>query len=56
MADVRVALPKPEIKGIGHVLYRCAGCGELMEPTDAVIVADRSYHPAHLPENDTDAR
>jgi predicted N-acetyltransferase YhbS len=52
MAIVHVNLPKPEIKGIGHVLYRCAECGELMEPEAAVIVADLSYHPDHQPEND----
>ena len=47
-ADTR--LPKPEIRGVGHVQYRCATCGELMEPTDAVIVANLSYHPNHVPE------
>ena len=51
MTDIRVQLPKPEIKGVGHVRYRCASCGELMEPRDAVIVADRSYHPSHAPED-----
>lgn len=50
MTDARVNLPRPEIKGVGHVRYRCAACGELMEPEDAVIVADRPYHPAHQPE------
>lgn len=49
-------LPKPEIKGVGHVLYRCAACGELMEPEGAVIYADLSYHPDHVPENPTDGR
>lgn len=43
-------LPKPEIRGEGRVLYRCASCGELMEPEKAVIVADLSYHPDHTPE------
>jgi hypothetical protein len=43
-------LPKPEIHGEGHILYRCASCGELMEPTEAVIIADLSYHPEHAPE------
>ena len=55
MTDVRVASPKPEIRGEGRVLYRCAECGEFMEPADAVIVAAQSYHPAHQPET-TDAR
>lgn len=50
-----VDLPKPEIRGEGLVLYRCAECGETMGPSDAVIVADRSYHPDHAPE-DTDGR
>jgi hypothetical protein len=31
-------------------LYCCAECGEMMEPTAAVIVNDRSYHPHHAPE------
>ena len=44
-------LPKPEIRGFGHVLYRCADCGELMEPDAAVVVENRSYHPDHVPEN-----
>ena len=46
-----VHLPKPEVRGVGHVLYRCADCGELMEPDGAVIVENRSYHPDHVPEN-----
>ena len=50
MPDGQPVLPKPEIRGEGHVLYRCTSCGELMEPTDAVIVAGRSYHPDHQPE------
>jgi hypothetical protein len=52
----KLALPKPEIRGIGHVLYCCAECGEMMEPTAAVIVNDRSYHPHHAPEITTDGR
>ena len=48
-ADAR--LPKPEVRGIGHVLYRCAKCDELMEPEEAVIADGRSYHPDHVPEN-----
>lgn len=44
-------LPKPEIRGVGHVQYRCASCDELMEPEVAVIVEGRSYHPDHTPEN-----
>lgn len=49
-------LPKPEIRGEGRILYRCADCDELMEPEAAVIVNDRSYHPHHVPENTTDGR
>ena len=48
MNDTR--LPKPEIRGTGRVLYRCATCGELMEPETAVIVAGKSYHTDHAPE------
>lgn len=48
-------LPKPKISGIGHVRYRCASCGALMEPEHAVFVGDRTYHPDHLPET-TDGR
>lgn len=44
------AIPKPEVRGEGRVLYRCADCGELMEPDTALILNDRSYHPDHLPE------
>lgn len=47
-------LPKPEIRGIGRVQYRCADCGELMEPEAAVIVHDRSYHTEHAPESNDD--
>lgn len=45
-------LPKPEVKGIGHVQYRCADCGDLMEPDEAVIHDGRSYHRTH----DSEAR
>jgi hypothetical protein len=41
---------KPEVRGSGRVLYRCAECGEQMEPDAAVIVADNSYHIEHAPE------
>lgn len=47
---IQVNLPKPEIRGVGHVLYRCATCGELMEPETADIVEGQSYHPEHTPE------
>ena len=50
MTDVLVPIPKPEVRGEGRVLYRCATCGEQMPPEDAVIVADNSYHPDHAPE------
>lgn len=43
-------LPKPEIRGVGYVLYRCAKCGELMEPTEAVVIANLSYHLDHQPK------
>lgn len=52
MAEAKALLPKPEIRGFGHVLYRCADCGELMEPDAAVVVENRSYHPDHVPEKD----
>ena len=48
-------LPKPELRGVGKVQYRCAFCGELMEPEEAVMVADLSYHSDHVPEM-TDGR
>jgi hypothetical protein len=48
-------LPRPKVDGIGRVLYRCATCGEQMEPEQAVIVSGKSYHPEHLPER-TDGR
>lgn len=44
-------LPKPEIRGVGTVLYRCADCGQQMPPEDAVVIDGRSYHAAHAPEN-----
>ena len=44
-----VNLPKPEIRGVGHVWYRCAECAELMEPEDAVVIEGKSYHPEHAP-------
>ena len=50
MTDIIVSLPKPEVKGVGSIQYRCASCGELMDPQDSVIVADHSYHPDHAPE------
>lgn len=49
-------LPKPEVKGVGHIQYRCASCGELMDPEDALIVAERSYHRAHAPQEPQDGR
>ena len=55
MTDAIFALPKPKLEGIGHILYRCADCGELMEPEEAVIVRDCSYHSEHTPE-DTNGR
>lgn len=48
------SIPKPKVDGVGRVLYRCAECGEQMEPADAVIVHDKSYHPEHAPENTPD--
>ena len=56
MAVVIVNLPKPEVRGVGHVRYRCATCGELMEPEAAVVVDARSYHPDHAPKERTDGR
>lgn len=49
-------LPKPELRGVGRILYRCATCGELMEPTDAVVTDGIAYHPDHAPERTTDGR
>jgi len=51
MSQGEPVLPKPEVKGVGRVLYRCAACGEMMEPEASVIVANLSYHPEHTPEN-----
>ena len=48
---IETLLPKPKVDGVGHILYRCAACGEQLEPDAAVIVADQSYHPDHAPEN-----
>ena len=53
MANVTV-LPKPEVNGVGLVRYRCSLCDELMDPADAVIVEDCSYHPEHAPKEDDD--
>ncbi len=50
MTNVRLALPKPEVRGVGHVLYRCAGCGETSEPETQVVIDGRSYHPEHTPK------
>lgn len=54
MNDTR--LPKPELRGVGHVLYRCAKCDELMEPDEAVVRDGKSYHIDHAPEVDNDGR
>lgn len=43
-------LPRPKVEGAGKVLYRCASCGELMEPDKSVLENGKSYHPEHLPE------
>lgn len=56
MTDVRVPLPKPEVKGEGRVQYRCAECGEMFDPEDGVIVADRSYHVPHAPQEPPNGR
>ena len=48
---IETRLPRPKVNGSGKVLYRCARCGDQMEPEAAVIVADKSYHPEHVPEN-----
>lgn len=52
MSNVRLALPKPEIRGVGTVLYRCAGCGAASEPETQVVIDGRSYHPEHLPKEE----
>lgn len=43
MSHVTV-LPKPEVKGEGTVMYRCAECGGLMTPEDAEVRTGKSYH------------
>lgn len=50
MSEIRVDLPKPEVRGTGAVMYRCTECGEMMDPVEAVIVAQQSYHLDHAPE------
>jgi hypothetical protein len=52
MTQAQVNLPKPEIRGIGHITYVCAMCWETMEPEDSVIVGDLSFHTDHAPEID----
>lgn len=52
MTENETRLPKPEIRGVGKVLYRCATCAETLEPEDAEIVEGLSYHPEHVPESD----
>lgn len=52
----KLNLPKPEVRGTGTVKYRCASCGELMDPEASVIVAEKSYHPDHAPEVAHDGR
>jgi hypothetical protein len=55
------SVPKPEMRGVGHVTYRCADCGQqLDEPwfSDGTWAAReivdmspavRTYHKDHLP-------
>jgi hypothetical protein len=47
-------LPKPKIEGIGHIVYRCHTCGELItDPDDLLLVEDpylTSHHAHHLEE------
>lgn len=56
MAEARVSLPKPEVRGVGHVLYRCATCGQTSEPEEQTIVDGKSYHPEHRPQEDASGR
>ena len=49
-------LPRPELRGVGKVMYRCAKCGELMEPERAVVMGGKSYHPDHVPETEDNGR
>lgn len=44
-------VPRPKVEGAGRILYRCAICGEMMEPAKAVLQGGKSYHAEHLPEN-----
>lgn len=39
-----LSLPKPEIRGVGHVLYRCTDCGGQDDPSLFDIRDGRSYH------------
>jgi hypothetical protein len=61
-----VTLPRPEVRGVGHVIYRCATCrDEIMDPwfSDGVTTSHaipdnltpdlRAYHQAHLPKGVT---
>lgn len=58
MSEGNAILPKPEVRGVGHVTYRCAACGELI-PEGArfdppltlagLTAATRTYHKEHLP-------
>lgn len=43
-------LPKPEVRGEGSIRYRCAECGELMDPDQAVLLDGKSFHHEHVPE------
>lgn len=44
----KVAIPRGKFDGTGRVLYRCATCGELMEPAEAARVDGKTYHPEHI--------
>lgn len=44
MTNVRLALPKPEVRGVGHVRYRCADCGGLDDPSLFDIRDGHSFH------------
>lgn len=48
-------LPKPEIRGVGNVTYRCALCGEFIQgkpefyPPLPLTANTRTYHKEHVP-------
>ena len=52
MAEGRVGGPPGEVRGVGEVRYRCAGCGLTSAPEEQIVIDGRSYHPEHRPKGD----